>query len=472
MHDVIEACDELGAFCARLSWGRAFERSRLDLHRQVDRLCSADGERQSDTKLGVKTRVLASAEGKLKMLAAVETKKLGNRAGGESSEVTSTSVKELRQASRRVQDGSVDGEKDLDAAHLVLDASNLADVSPELQEGGTNVSDDAEKVVTVEDVRAITEATEGHHVDLQESLPDKEIDSEHIILQGDMRVPRKRASLLTQRQQLRGRQSPEYGDGPRWDDDQRKIAAGHSWPNATVTFCFARDISKKSKIAFLEGVEHYRKRGVCVTFSEIDAADDGKTCISKSSLYVQSSDKGMCWSDVGYFEDGAALNLGRGCEIKGIVVHEIGHTLGMDHEQARPDRDQYVKVVPENVMPGMEEQFANNPDAYTKEPYDYLSIMHYGTFTFSKDKQRRLPTVVSLDDKEIPGLGQAMGLSDMDVRQLLDMYCPSKKNATLPIEGADASPLPMQSVGYGQWQAVRWNLVLAVSFLLLLVNVS
>ena len=37
---------------------------------------------------------------------------------------------------------------------------------------------------------------------------------------------------------------------------------------------------------------------------------------------------------------------------KGNILHQIGHALGLYHEHSRPDRDSYITVVLENVMPG------------------------------------------------------------------------------------------------------------------------
>lgn len=47
------------------------------------------------------------------------------------------------------------------------------------------------------------------------------------------------------------------------------------------------------------------------------------------------------------------MSIGPFCEVKGVVMHELFHVLGRWHEQNRPDRDQYVKIIRENVVEGI-----------------------------------------------------------------------------------------------------------------------
>lgn len=51
------------------------------------------------------------------------------------------------------------------------------------------------------------------------------------------------------------------------------------------------------------------------------------------------------------------VSLGPGCVYKGVIIHELMHACGFWHEQSRPDRDNYVSVLWDNIIPGMEFNF-------------------------------------------------------------------------------------------------------------------
>jgi hypothetical protein len=79
---------------------------------------------------------------------------------------------------------------------------------------------------------------------------------------------------------------------------------------------------------------------------------------------------------------------------KFIMAHELGHTLGLWHEQSRPDRDTYIRVNFNNVSKigcsdtsgnpvSCDSQFELRSDASQYGPYDFDSVMHYKECDFS-----------------------------------------------------------------------------------------
>ena len=64
---------------------------------------------------------------------------------------------------------------------------------------------------------------------------------------------------------------------------------------------------------------------------------------------------------------------------KGVAMHEFAHAMGVIHEQSRPDRDKYVKILWNNIKPNLKHNFKIHYQSYIKgHAYDYKSIMHYG----------------------------------------------------------------------------------------------
>ncbi len=59
-----------------------------------------------------------------------------------------------------------------------------------------------------------------------------------------------------------------------------------------------------------------------------------------------------CWSYVGMLNRGMQeVSLDNGCMVNGIVIHELMHTAGFWHEHMRPDRNTYVRINLNNVLP-------------------------------------------------------------------------------------------------------------------------
>jgi hypothetical protein len=59
--------------------------------------------------------------------------------------------------------------------------------------------------------------------------------------------------------------------------------------------------------------------------------------------------------------------LAAGC-LFGQIVHEIGHTVGLFHEHTRPDRDQYVQILWDNILPEAQSDFQIDPLAVATGP--------------------------------------------------------------------------------------------------------
>ncbi|XP_051896996.1 astacin-like metalloendopeptidase isoform X2 [Pristis pectinata] len=120
-----------------------------------------------------------------------------------------------------------------------------------------------------------------------------------------------------------------------------------------------------------------------------------------------------CSASVGRVGGMQLISLQQHClkKGKGVVEHEIMHSLGFWHEHARSDRDKYIKIEWKNVWPGYEHNFLKKNTNNLKSKYDYGSILHYSRSAFSKNGQ---PTLTPLMDTDAV-IGQRIRLMWRDV---------------------------------------------------------
>jgi hypothetical protein len=128
-----------------------------------------------------------------------------------------------------------------------------------------------------------------------------------------------------------------------------------------------------------------------------------------------------CWSSLG-FQGGPQDVFLNGCSA-GSIAHELGHAMGLYHEQSRCDRDDYVTINWAHIDPTAIHNFAtwgacdSGDDGYDNGPYDYDSIMHYGPTAFSIDGSATITPLVAA-----PNMGQRTALTAGDIEGIRRMY--------------------------------------------------
>lgn len=199
------------------------------------------------------------------------------------------------------------------------------------------------------------------------------------------------------------------------------------WDNGVIPYEIDGNFSGAHKSLFKQAMRHW-ENFTCVKFVERDPE------VHKDYIVFTERPCGCC-SFVGKRGAGAqAISIGKNCDKFGIVVHELGHVVGFWHEHTRPDRDNHVQIIRDNIMLGQEYNFNKLTVEEVNslgQTYDYDSIMHYARNTFSKGSF--LDTILPLEvhGKKRPEIGQRIKLSASDIAQTNLLYKCAKCGRTL-----------------------------------------
>ncbi|XP_059145365.1 uncharacterized protein LOC131932473 [Physella acuta] len=187
------------------------------------------------------------------------------------------------------------------------------------------------------------------------------------------------------------------------------------WKNGIIPYVFNFTFPPQDRDAILSAMAEWEK-ATCIRF-RLASADDTDVVVFR--------DGRRCSTNIGRIGGQQAVTLAKTCRSKRILIHELGHVLGLIHEHQRHDRDKYVRVLLENVRNMSQERYqfsklltGSITDKTVK--YDYTSVMHYGRNYFARSPD--LTTLQTTDRRYQDIIGRAEKPSYNDVETVNRLY--------------------------------------------------
>ncbi|WKY03027.1 hypothetical protein Q1695_016373 [Nippostrongylus brasiliensis] len=189
-------------------------------------------------------------------------------------------------------------------------------------------------------------------------------------------------------------------------------SSDEKWPGGRVPYVLSAAYTENQRAVIARAIAGYQEK-TCIRFVPKTPRDRDYIVISKLD---------GCYADFARVGGRQQVSLADECIDYATIVHELMHVIGFIHEHQRGDRDSFVTILYQNVIPGANSDFDKLTTldlTYYGETYDYFSIMHYEKNEGSKNGKN---TIEAKDARYMDMMGKSSDFSDSDLRRVNRAY--------------------------------------------------
>ena len=166
--------------------------------------------------------------------------------------------------------------------------------------------------------------------------------------------------------------------------DNTSPAIPDPWPKGVIRYRFSRSERVKDKTVFIQAMQSWKSVVKCIDFVE------DKTSRDERVLHIVQ--RKLTFASVGFRPERKKhfLSVADVAQTKPVILHLLGHVLGLGHSHSRPDRDRFLIWMRENV------ELRDILYLNTKQdcPYDLSSVMHFDQYAFTMDRNEEMSFTV------------------------------------------------------------------------------